>query len=157
MPLVSTWELLIEYLRLADVARLHEALCVRDDYDVAIAHQLWTRIGLVRRLREPSLQWVFRYVAASSHRCRECGSQTARSCRVCKSCADAEDSFFALRDRKYARARRPPGMRSRRMEQLLSELFPVTKTAYGAYLHWKADLDELVRSSNPHHYVCRGR
>ena len=136
--------LLVDWLTLGDLARLHEALCDREtDVPLETRHVLRARLGLSR---PPSThartfaRLLSSYMNQSKTRCRECGRSCRRLSRVCFECAGDARSYRAMVSRNDLRTT-PYGWRikERRLLQALTTICVVTCTSTGAYLYWRRD------------------
>lgn len=143
--------LLVDWLTLGDLVRLHEALCDREvNVPLELRHVVRARLGLVR---PPSLSpcpfasLLSSYMSHSKTRCCECGVHCRRVSRVCFDCAGDARSYRAMVSRNDMRTT-PDGWRvkERRLLQALSTIRVVTSTSTGAYLYWRRDaLNALAR------------
>lgn len=146
--------LLVDWLTLGDLVRLHEALCDREvDVPLELRVVLRTRLDL-RNVpgtiypwsTKPFARLLFSYMNQSKTRCRECGKGCRRLSRVCFECADDARSYRAMVSRKDLRTTSDGWrIKERRLLQALSTIRVVTSTSTGAYLYWRRDaLDALA-------------
>ena len=140
---VTLVPLLVDWLTLGDLARLHEALCDREaDVPFELRHVLRARLGLVHppSSTHPFTRLLSSYMNRSKTRCRECGVHCRRLSRVCFECAGDVRSYRAMVARKDLRTTSDGfRIRERRLLQALSTIRVVTSTSTGAYLYWRRD------------------
>lgn len=141
---VTLVPLLVDWLTLGDLARLHEALCDREtDIPLELRHVMRARLGLSRpppTHARPFARLLSSYMNECKTRCRECGVHCRRLSRVCFECASDARSYRAMVSRNDLRTT-PDGWRikERRLLQALSTIRVVTSTSTGAYLYWRRD------------------
>jgi hypothetical protein len=141
---VTLVPLLVDWLTLGDLARLHEALCDREaNVPRELRAVLRARLGLVRPPSihpGPFARLLSSYMNHSKTRCHECGVHCRRVSRVCFNCAGDVRSYRAMVSRNDLRTT-PDGWRikERRLLQALSTIRVVTSTSTGAYLYWRRD------------------
>lgn len=140
--------LIVDWLTLGDIARLHEALCDRQtDVPRELRAVLRARLGIVHlpgilrpRSKMSFVGLISSYMNTSRTRCRECGIHCRRVSRVCFECASDAQSYRALVSRDDLRTT-PDGwrIRERRLLKALRTIRVVTSTSNGAYLYWRRD------------------
>lgn len=135
--------LLIDWLTIGDLARLHEALCDRRMHiSVEMSHVLRSRLGAARLPSTQStlVQILSPYMTNSRTRCRECGTPCRRKSHVCFHCANDPHSFRAMVSRNDLRTTSDGWrIRERRLLQALSTIRVVACTSTGAYLYWRRE------------------
>ena len=136
--------LLVDWLTLGDLARMHEALCDRDAVSLELRHVLRARMGFVHppsiAHARPFAGLLSSYMNFSTSRCRECGAPCRRLAHVCFDCADDQRSYRAMVSRNDLRMT-PDGwiIKERCLLRALSTVRVVTSTRTGAYLYWRRD------------------
>lgn len=141
---VTLVPLLVDWLTLGDLARLHEALCDRDvDVSLELRHVMRVRLGLVRHPSNhthPFARILSSYMNHSKTRCHECGAYCRRMSRVCFDCAGLSTSYRAMVSRNDLRITSDGWrIKERRLLTALSTIRVVTSTSTGAYLYWRRD------------------
>ena len=140
--------LLVDWLTLGDLVRLHEALCDREvNVPLELRAVLRARLGLLHLpgilhpwSTTPFARLISSYMNHSKTRCCECGAHCRRVSRVCFDCAADARSYRAMVSRNDLRTT-PDGWRvkERRLLAALSTVHVVTRTGTGAYLYWRRD------------------
>ena len=141
---VTLVPLLVDWLTLGDLARLHEALCDREaDVPFELRHVLRARLGLVHPPSSHAHSFarlVSSYMNHSKTRCRECGAHCRRVSRVCFECTGDPRSYRAMVTRNDLRAATNGWrIKERRLLRALSTVRVVASTSTGAYLYWRRD------------------
>jgi hypothetical protein len=151
---VTLVPLLVDWLTLGDLVRLHEALCDREaNVPRELRAVLRARLGLLHLpgllhpwSTKPFARLLSSYMNKSKTRCRECGMHCRRLSYVCFECAGDARSYRAMVSRNDLRTT-PDGwrIRERRLLQALTTIRVVTSTSTGAYLYWRREaLDALA-------------
>lgn len=149
---VTLVPLLVDWLTLGDLVRLHEALCDREaNVPRELRAVLRARLGLVRPpslLPGPFARLLSSYMNKSKTRCRECGMHCRRVSHVCFDCADDAQSYRAMVTRNDLRTT-PDGWRvkERRLRTALSTVHAVALTGTGAYLYWRREAERALAST----------
>ena len=143
--------LLVDWLTLGDLARLHEAACDRDASSPELRHVIRARLHLATASTSTSSSFtrvLSTHMLGAKTRCCECGAPCRRRSHVCFACAVDERSFRAMVSRNDLRQPRTDGFRvkERRLLQALAPVRVVTTTYGGAYLYWRREaLAALLR------------
>jgi len=150
---VTLVPLLVDWLTLGDLVRLHEALCDREvNVPLELRHVVRARLGLVRPpspLPRPFALLLSSYMNHSKTRCCECGTVCRRLSHVCFDCADDAHSYRAMVTRNDLRTTSDGWrVKERRLLAALSTVCVVARTGAGAYLYWRRDAEQALASSD---------
>ena len=141
--------LLVDWLTLGDLARLHEATCDRDAVTAELRHVIRARLRLASVSASPSsfTRALSAHMLGAKTRCCECGAPCRRLSHVCFACADDARSYRAMVTRNDLREPRADGVRvkERRLLRALAPLRVVTTTHGGAYLYWRREAVAALR------------
>lgn len=149
---VTLVPLLIDWLTLGDLARLHEALCDREvNVPLELRHVMRVRLGIVRppsSIAHSFVHILSTYMSDSRSRCCECGTACRRISLVCFDCADDARSFRSMVSRNDIRAANNGWrIKEQRIMRALQKVRIVTRTVAGAYLYWRRETEEALASS----------
>lgn len=148
---VTLVPLLVDWLTLGDLVRLHEALCDREvNVSLEMRHVMRARLGLVRPPPHSySLSQILSsYMSHSKTRCCECGTACRRTSRVCFDCADDVCSYRSMVSRDDLRITNDGWrIKERRLLRALSTVRVVTRTSAGAYLYWRREAEQSLARS----------
>lgn len=144
--------LLVDWLTLGDLVRLHEALCDREvDVPLELRHVMRVRLGLARPPSphpRPFARILSLYMSDSKSRCCECGTACRRISHVCFECADDAHSYRAMVSRNDLRTTNDVWrIKERRLLAALSTIRVVTRTGAGAYLYWRREAEQALAST----------